>query len=441
MKWILLFLIISSCGKNETPKKFDFTDSDGDQILNSVDENKYVAEYESTYPIRGRIRFNNSGISEIPFSSERYLNNTILGMLSTRNYDDNLNNDEFDGWSNVKLLRSETLLKSDQDFYSVRLSFDTNHSESDEVGIMTNDKIYSLGFWEKNKKINLKKSELMSILSGKSFFSVKKNNTQKTALNSKLIESIKSKTYKVYFYDGIQNKILYISKNLTFNDFKKKMKIKSKDIQTGKELFFNVSDNRSRKWYSRQLSSYTYVLGYLDESDVFQSIVNSFSYTKVKIQRLNGIPKNNLKLNHKPGAFVFIRFKNIQQKSKEIKTNISEGKGKNFLGRKLSESCFSFIKRSLKEKSRPRNIKFLLKNIKNSDHFAKDIVENVDTNIVFWELSTDYLPENFTFSFKKSPNLTDNHYLNACLKPQGNFRTYQIESSLSVEIESFVEKI
>lgn len=440
MKWLIFIIFFSSCGKHVEPNKIDLSDSDGDQILNVSDEDKYVANNESTIQSRGRIKFNNGVISEIPFSSDRFLNQSILSLI-TQNSKKEIDQSDFSKLSKIKLLRSEKLKKSNLNNHTIRFYFDTNHSTSDEVVMINSTMVTSLGFWEKNKKISLSTIEFEDILSGKSHFAIKKKDQKNNSAEARLQDSIHHKTYKVYFYDGMTNKVLHISNDLDFNLFKEQQNIRSITIKKAKDLLLNMPEKSLRKWYSRKLNNNTYVLANLDEADAYQSLSANFVHSKILLKRTKGTPQNTLKLNNKFGALVLLRIKQPQQIAKAIQIASNKDKTITFIGKKMSTSCYQFFKNSLKDKTYIHNFEFLMKNMKNLNILRKYILENIDTNKVYWELLSDELPENFNISFVKALNLSRDQYLNTCFNPKIPPQTLYIESNLTVEIESFVEKI
>ena len=53
MKYLLMILLIVSCGKHEQPAMQDYQDSDGDKIPNSLDSNKYVSDAVKKMKVNG----------------------------------------------------------------------------------------------------------------------------------------------------------------------------------------------------------------------------------------------------------------------------------------------------------------------------------------------------------------------------------------------------
>ncbi len=172
MKWLILVLIVS-CGQKNPPAR-DVGDSDGDQILNYLEENKelekYTANVKPFAEVKATLTFwQGTKMVTVELSNESDLFKISYNLL-TKRADLMKLDDYFSEWSQMRVTSSDALTDFSEKSYETSLRFHKADETPDHliVGDSTIEKFQGV------MKINFTGSELKDLLRNKIFITLKR---------------------------------------------------------------------------------------------------------------------------------------------------------------------------------------------------------------------------------------------------------------------------
>jgi hypothetical protein len=464
MKILSVLLILISCGKHLTPVAEDLNDDDGDQILNKYERGleKYVASEKEKVLVSGTMKFHSGKLFEFKLSNSFNYQEKALSLITRLRPEKS--GDFFEELTRLWISNKPEIpdLSDDED---VNLFFNFHGTVDDSLhfGVMKNSELISSMPLQKEIRMKMSKKDLKMILHGSIGLSVFVKKTTSDFFLQPKEETIKNKTRKIYFSDGKESKVLYVSRKLSLPQFLKKLNVNSSVINNPEVLFFQTPDFKQDQWFSRQVDDENWVLIYTNKEALREKLLNQFHFQKNILSRKNGIPQNVVHLNNKKNSKVFFRIKSFFQNNLEFyeekKSLYHRGEGGGGLNGSASQGkrCQHFLRFISQEKVHSPGFDFLDENLilnnkidsfGDPDDFFSKKSEIFDDVGIYWELESNSLPENTEIKFTSLPPssyVTTGEYYNSCAQAginslQKSLQTNR-EASLNVEIESFVEKI
>lgn len=448
MKWLILIMLIS-CGKHEEPKRLDYFDSDGDQVLNYEEDElgKYVANFEAYGKISGVLRLSTNDVLELPFSNEVDLNSRTLDLLTGNNERTNFDN-YFSEWSKLQLQVQKPIKDLKLLYYQGYMYFEQKLDPADEVILMMEKGSVLLGEWKPNMSITLTREQIELLSEKKASLAVKKKFKRSKDFDVDQDNTIQTKTYRVYLNDGQTSKILYVAKELSFTELLKILNVKATELKSEEELFFNTHVTGNAEWIFRELLNGDKVLAYSDMDHLRGHVQKFYHYQKKTISRENGFSAEKIQLNNKTGAKVFLRIRSIKQTLREFYTTTD--KRRHGGGREQGVwDCIHYLRYVKSESATSLHLTYLLQNFPLTGLDGAHILEQMDNQGAFWELKLNSEGENSELAIlpkTQDTYLLTGEYSNSCHRDalnRGTHASYKTnpEGKLSIEVESYVEKI
>lgn len=448
MKWLVLLFIVS-CGKHLEPKLLDIKDKDGDTIFNYLEEDvkKFIADIDRLGKVKGVIRFHQNQIHEISFSNESSPKDYILSHF-TRNERFIKKESYFSEWEKLNLVvPSAPILEKLQ--YKIQLNFDSSSDQPSELVLRTKEGELKLGRWSSSMNLEFSKEVLMDILSGESSLLVRKN------LSPDKMKSIQEKTYKLYFHDKNRSEIFYISKDLSLVDILEKFNISESTPFHEDKIFLNTTLSQDKRWYHRELSNGDKFLIHSSMEELINEIKKHYTFQKLILKRENGKAVNQLSLSNSKGAKVYLKLHAVEQTQRSFKEEIKKlshgyggGGGANSAGAD-KVTCNHYLRSINQEVSLIPQFDFLIASLMPLELISKlNSTEYIEDDDIIWNITSQELPEHLILSFNDLDDksfLVTGEYKNSCsfLTHSERFPSFKThpEGKLSVEIESYVEKI
>ncbi len=444
MKWLILLALVASCGKHTQPAAQDIRDSDGDQIQNYQESelDKYVAETESLEAVKGVIRYFSNGQKTISFSNKFDLDARTLEMM-TGNKDRFSPDEYFSEWTYARVDNPQVIEFSDLQ-QEVSIEFSTGSDTPDNVVLVNGEERLELGNWAPKMRINLSVKDLSELLKGNAHLIMEKKLKRKLNPSADTDKLIQDKTYRVYYNDGFINQVIYVSKELKFKKFlelkglEKIIHIDEDDIFYGSRI---LDDSR---WFARDLNNGDKVLTKTQMSYLRDNFLKRFSYSKKTIGRVNGKSYENLNVSVAPGAKVYLRINSISKTNRTFSLT-EETRGGGGGGREGNAGGRCKIQRRVIQNE---IIKYLHFN-EFLNEFGPDLLkpssirEISDQDGIYWEMKLDTSKMNSLVVIGSLPaaSYTITGEIKSTCDYVGGTQLTNPEGKLSLEIESYVEKI
>ena len=295
MRWLILILLFS-CGKHETPKQLDLGDADGDLIVNEDEKTqaeKYIAEVRPLKAISGVVRFYNGMTTELEFSNHTDLRKLIL-KLAAESTPGLKPNDYFQEWSRLHLKQKLPGEPLTQERYSVEVIFKTVGAEPLELSLWTAGKATALGNVVESMNLELSRTELGDLLAGTAFLNVTSREEASAYYRERKDDSIRSKTYRVFYSDGKESKVYYVSKEFPLERFTSTKQLNFVSNPELQEFFFGGKLHDIRQWWLRKLHTGDAVLVSASMPELQKAFVDSRQLVQQTIGRINGTAQNTL---------------------------------------------------------------------------------------------------------------------------------------------------
>jgi hypothetical protein len=446
---ILMLLLLISCGKHEEPVFVDMKDKDGDQILNHEEDslNKYIADIDEIKKISGTLSFNQKEFHQFPLTNEFSLKEKILHEMTI---DERLiKEDHFlHEWEKIKI-KKDIHIPLTKLQYQIELKLDTDSGDADQLILKTDEGEMILGTWSNIMSFPLTKDELDGVLTGKFYFLIRKN------LSFEKIKSIREKTFKFYFISKKRLEIRYVSKELDFEKLKHLLNIYQTFPYVEEDLLFNNQLPESPHLFHKVLKNGDHFLVEISPLELGERLKKHFTIKKHAVERINGTSSRSIEFKNPQGLKVYLRIMSFEQvlrtfgESSEKLTHRFSGGGGAFGNGPDRTTCTHYLRSIQTESKIIPSIDYLLKSINEIELIEKmTVIERFNQDRLETVLSFTDSPENMSFSLnnlKDNSYVTTGEYKNSCAhltsqERKSAFKTNP-EGKLSIEIESFVEKV
>ena len=429
MKYLLIILLIVSCGKHEQPGIQDYRDSDGDGKPNTLDQNKFIADITENVNVNGTLTFDDGArIKEVHsygVSSEVNLSEVSKRLLTQ-------NEIASSGWKYttdyvVLHLKAPGLIELKEEYYYVELNVNAVETNYLSIKYLENNMIIDMGRWVQGQTLKLDKNQLQALLKNESHLALEKI---KTPVNN---FSYNEKTYKLFFSNGNNAKIFHVSHEFSVEDFIKLYAKDAKPFNAREILYKTLSDEKT--WWVRSLKDYKTVV-FASEKELYESYLEGFEKRAFTVIRNNG-SSGSIQIKKHTEAKVILNISG----NKTINTfNLSSTKYE--IGRIQSDCKLYF--RDAHEAKGDLELNALVQEIVLSANNA-----NVNNQAkMSWTDSTlqikiDNNDQNIDFSLEDLPSSTYEEvglYHNKCGQIK-NVKLVNHENKLVLNVEALVEKI
>lgn len=305
MRWLILLLLFS-CGKNSVHEYLDLNDDDGDNISNFLESDQYfsnkIANISASKKLKGILKFSaGTDNFEIPFSNETDLNSEALKLLTLSSLSPNYKQ-FFSEWMYLNLSDIKINKKFLLEEYILKLSFENIDGLDADILFTTDDTPQKQVELSKNTFIHLSGEELNNLLFNKSHLKIR--------LKDNKYENVRSKTYRVFFFDGKTTKVYYVSKDFTFNQFLKNFEIFDyKNISDLDLHSLRSGSNEFKNWWIKDLGRETKVIAFVSEQGIKNAFELNFNNMTSDLIRDNGkFISRPIKIATEKGAVVRLKF-------------------------------------------------------------------------------------------------------------------------------------
>lgn len=437
MKW-LIFLVLFSCGKNETPSLLDLEDRDGDQIIDheEIGMDKYLADFQPLGLVSGKMKIFADTIIEAQLSNDEDLREKVLDVL-VANPTLYKPDEYFSDWNRLAITQvPKTNIKADK--YSVHLSFETNGQKPEGIELVSGRNSKDFGEWSAYMKISLKAEEIENLLTGKSYFKLKKKFIRSNYYRKDADQTIKEKSYRVYYYDGEKAKIIYASKLLPLEKLLDHLGIDQVYELNDDDLFFSSRVTSETKWYLKSFDNGDQALVKTPMIDAKNNFIKRFNVKTQYVTRTHGEPENAVSLSSNGKNKVYLRIRSSDRHLTKWGTSNYPGTGK---CRRIT--MVKLWAEVVNLEMIIANLDFFVENqsIKQDIMKSSFLESGLDKRGLIWEMKIENalpllsiniapLPRSEFVQFKKSqPDC-----------PGDSKKLYSPERAFFFEIESYVEK-
>jgi len=310
MKWLLLVLMIS-CGKEEMPKAIDLLDSDGDQIIGEVGDAKYIADFLQIGEVNGQMSFKSGDLVKkeifIKISNARNLFEESIDIL-TQSQLKKLPQDFSSEFSKILVETPKILPVLEDRIFDITLSFLPSDSPPDVLLLIDGKSTVKIADFKTTLNLKLNKKDLDSLLSKKTYLAFgKRTILQKFHDSLPVQETIREKTYRIFYNDGLTGKIFYVSHDYSFESF-----LINKNISKARPFFdidaFQIPAGET-EWFYRHFDDGDKVLVKTGNENILKSYLKNFQRTDITLRRENGSSVNSLKINKANESLIHLKFR------------------------------------------------------------------------------------------------------------------------------------
>lgn len=448
MKFLILLILIA-CGKHEQPASLDLRDSDGDQIQNYQEGEfeKYVADFARLEKVSGTMKFTTDKAEEIYFSNHSDLKEDTLKLVTGD--DSSLGRDQFfSEWSELKLALLEKKFAATANTMFIHLHFEGTEIKPDELVLVDGNTEKQLGQWTEYMRIQLSKDEFNKLMNGKLQLALRKKFPRASFFLADSEETIRSKTYKVHTYDGKKSKVLYVSKELAFENLLKYLKINEITKVTDEKLFFNSNEQGGTRWFQRDYPNGNKAIALYSIQDLKNDFRKKFNQKKINLERVNGSPATSLVLENKANSkiYMLIRPTRTVRTFEEYSHVTNHRSGSRMQGSDDSWSCTHYMRRVKTTETLIPTVEDFFNNLNVKFDQEIKLIEQYDEKGVFWEVMLTATEANLTLTLAglnpSTFTTTGEHYVDCGHRGKGGTAATpaNFEGKLSFEIQSFVEK-
>lgn len=440
---LLILLIVIACGHKEPPPK-DVADSDGDHILNYQESelSRYVAETVPFGDVKATLSFKNDTrpvAIELSNNSDQRMN---AFKLLTKSASTLKLEDYFSEWSALHLI-TPSAEKISELQYDVAMTVVTEEKAGAIVLRDGKGEIVIAPFSPK-MRFQLTGEELRSILSGDASLTLRRSGHDHT---SSAETTVRERTYRVFLFDGHVGKIHYVSREIPLEKYMSLLGIhESSDISSFRGFTAKETENL---WWYRSLGENDKVVVYASSNYLSQIHQTYFAKSTQVISRVNGKQSQVLQVRKRPETkFVLkLRGSRTQNSFREFtkKWHMGGGHGE------ISEDCRTLNREISRTQSFPFTRDFLKEiHVQDKEHvftlqdLSAHITEASDENGIYYELTLDATPDDFTVRIPDRPastfTMTGAYYTECIDITRGGTPTNE-EGQLVLSVESFIEKI
>lgn len=453
MHHLLCLFLIMSCGKLSMPKGQDFTDSDGDQVLNKDELTPWDKNISLIMPVNeisATLEFS-EGLSSLKRHSLPVNNNIQLSELSRRLLVLGEHSfpfrEYFSEFSSLAVANETDITLDDQPRFPIKLLFSPLPFRPGRLYILTSSGKRLLGDWSEIGYYELNRIELQDLLHKNAQFYLSYLDQRKPYFNESQAESIKKKSYRVYRDDGKSVKTYYISKELSLHQILDIFNIKSFNLMTDVSILTSHINSEPPTWWVRQVSDQDVILVFDDLKNINRFYLSQFNKKEIKISRMNGFASKAVrieKLSSKK-ALIKIRAQKTELRLMEKTVDYLRSNGPGADG--SHDQCRDKFRKIIGADVLIVSKQFLLDQIHLKTyppgHHEQILIEEKNPpNETYWEM---VIPEEIEFIDLGLNNLEPKEYVatglywSNCKDYQKDLKTK--EASLELFIDAYIEKI
>jgi hypothetical protein len=452
MKYLLIFLIISACGKYQEPIQQDLRDSDGDSIRNNIDSDKFKANIVTLDEIHATFEFQ-TGHNILKTHSYELTNKPDLEShskdLLVKNPLSLIDKKFFSEFSRMSIKTSPKENVELVPRNRITINFSKTKNPPNSIYLVNSDRKIKISDWAENVELYLSQNDLNSIITGKSFLWL-----SHSYLNSNIEEGIKNKSYRVHYNKGSQSEVFYISKELTVSQVLNKLGVfKHKNIEEENLLTTTIKPEVS-EWWVRILNKNDIVVVHANTRQLSDHYFTTLEHKTGTVSRFNGFSYANFSLSKNINARTLLKIR-ATQKTAQFSESYKDNRVR-IGGRDNSEKygCVAHMRSLTSEYTTsfsPEDLKQVLMINENNPEQQNDSIEVrylQDELGPFWEIelmNTNYFELSLSNISKALYTPTGQYKSDQCI---GNDRNQNYtnnlqtpERSLILNIEAFVEII
>lgn len=311
MKYLLLFLVLSACGKHQQPIGQDLRDSDGDSIRNNIDRDKFMANIVTIDEIHATLEFQ-TGQNILKTHSYKLSNETDLESQSkdllvknALSLNDHIFFSEF---SKMSFKSSSQQLANLDSRLRITLHFSKTKNQPKSIFLVTPKSKIRLSEWAEKVEFSLTQDDLNSLIAGKYFLWL-----SHTDNSSSLEEDIKNKSYRIFYNKGSQTQVFYISKELSIPQILNSLGIsKYKNIEEENLLTTTIKPEVS-EWWVRILNTNDIVIVHANSRELSDHYFTTLEHRTEVVSRLNGFSSADFSLNKNINARILLKIRAIRK--------------------------------------------------------------------------------------------------------------------------------
>jgi hypothetical protein len=423
MKKLLILMLLGACGKHQAPDIHE---------VNLFGHNTYITQAATTPEVEGTLSFAAGELHE-KIHIFKLNNQWDLKKAGLEALTHNLN--IVKNWkylSDKSLLKMEKLPLPELVKGSYEITLDINASDKDfkDLYLARENGLEFIMEWQPGKTFRLTKNQLISILNNESHLALSAKDKVIKVIGQDDTYPLERETYRVFFHDGKEGTILYVSNKMKFDSLIKELtNHQVKFFQAEKAFFYRQQDGLH--WWIREEAHFK-VLVYATATEVHEAYLQSFKKLQLNVDRLNGtaIQPGLIKKHHDAKVLLKIRhtkidyiFKAKVKKINDCKFTVREISGQKKVVREVHELISEVILSS------PEKIE------KATYLFGHDSLGP------YLELIVDARTEDLKIALRP---LEKSFYLPAVIDSKcknSNIKLLSPEKQLSLKIEAFIEKI
>ncbi len=435
------------------PKGQDYTDSDGDQVLNKDELSPWDKNISLIMPVNeisATLEFS-EGLSSLKRHSLSVNNNIQLSELSRkllvlgeqsfpfREY--------FSEFSSLAVSTEATIVLEEQARFPIKLHFRPLPFKPARLYLLSSRGKRLLGDWSEIGNYELDRVELQEILHKTAQFYLSYLDQKKPNFNESQAESIKKKSYRVYRDDGKSVKTYYISKELSLNEILDLFKIKSFKMITDVSLLTSHMNSESPSWWVRQVSDQDVILVFDDIKNINQFYLSQFQKKELQVTRKNGIASKSIKFEKLISKKALIKIRaqktDLHFFEKTVDYMRSNGPGADGSHDQCRDKFRDIVGSEVLNVSKQFLLdQILLKTYPSGNHEQIIIEEKNSPLGTYWEI---IIPEDIEIIELGLSNIGPKEYVptglywSDCKDYQKDMKTQ--EASLDLFIDAYVEKI
>lgn len=457
MKFLLLMLVVAGCGRHEMPKAHDLGDLDGDQIPNAYETSEFDKRVANVTPlgnIQAELRLK-QGISTEVVSTIEFENTVDISSytkdLLVKSIHSLPVDDYFSQYSFLRIKPGKAAISIDQAQVYVKLTVKGTDQRLD-LSLISKKSTLLLGTFKGAYDFELSKDVIDKVQRGEVSLAISRNDISKSYLPSQE-ETVKARTYRVFYDDGIETKIFYVSKEFPFEEFIGSLGITQTQHIDEVDLLTTGQTHRAPLWWLRNLNSQDRVVVKEDVKNLSTHYLQTLETGKVKITRDNGVASGTLSLRKHPAARALVkirgsRFLNTFNESTHPMTFQYLNKDPVFLVKLKCHGKRRELKGQEPAQVDEDQLRSTLQLV--SDDAAVlyyELRAGQDEQGVFWELRVPEGVVKFDAYLKNLPessSTTTGTYFSDCRgqgQPFYNTASINPESQLNFFFETYVEKI
>lgn len=317
MKYLLIFLFLTSCGKHSAPAQKDLRDSDGDGTSNYYDSDKHKADIVKVEVVNAEMEFE-VGTSQFTKHRIKLSNNIDLQAFSrnlmVRKWHKELEDDFFSEFSILKLKSNDLDIPNLNGSTRIQLIFSKVQTAPKILLLISKSKRIRLGDWKESMDFNLTQDDLESILRGEAFFSLSHMDGKTGLQNQSQEELIRERNHRVIFNDGKSTEVHYISKELSIDKVLEKLNVPSYQFIDFNNLLTTSIKPEIPEWWVRYYQN-DIIIVKENLRDLSNHYLKGFSKTEGNVTRINGFSKTNLSIKNPSNSRVLLKIRAEQRLS------------------------------------------------------------------------------------------------------------------------------